>query len=1090
MAIFKVLILFNFLFGAHSLYWNWTETGETFDRGVPTLYGLRIPQSLLKQMPICNQSCSALQRSSLVSFYESTCGPKWVKRRNWNTDVFYCDWEGILCYNRTFHIIAIDLQGNNGMQGFVGTTLGRLPYLLGVDMGGSRLQGDVRDLLGTLKSFFIRFDFANNDIHGEFPQNIATAWPHLGKIQISGNKAIYGTIPENIYLLKDLQVLSLGETGISGWVPKRIANLSNLYFLDLEALSLKGDLGCLKGLSKLRFIHLMSNQLEGEFPKDFGNWFSDLFELLLQGNDLSGDLPSSLGNFSGLSLLQLSENKRLTGRIPLSFSNLKSLEIFDISNTQIEGFEKGLVLGSKKLSSFVAKRNKKFSESIYSLVGALGKSGKSLNQLDVQDCDIYGRFDKVNDDSNLKSGIFRFSKLVFLNLGGNKHLSGSIPDPISSLGLIVFFNASCTNTSDALPVSYLIKLKLLQEIDIRKNPLMKGEIEEKYMLVDDTEMIAENVEDNIKCPVIRLKHNNCLVRMDSAYYERRYCQCNPGFYGHGGTCRSCMTGGVCDGLVNRMSIVRNDSRGKYSKDFTVTSMKPAKGYWPFPTMKNVTKLVKCRWTLPGKEVCNPSGLVRCYAKKVSGQVITVCGSDEHVCAEGSYGRLCSRCKQGYYSTGQHCHKCLDSKDKESIITIVLAAVMITLLGLSMLLHVRNRRIFAALLAIFEAVAVLILAIMGIIPSWLADINILIFLLAIGGFGKFGKGLLKTAVFYMQIIDALVASTHIWPTAVYFFSDFISSLVNLRFSVLGCRLPKIFTPQGKLFLLMLLPLCLCMVLATASFLFRMTARHKLPDTYEKFKYKCAHLSILFLNLSYFPLVKATFSVLVPCKQVEGISYMPNYVWIDCNSSEYKLLYFVALFCIVLYVIGVPVLFLSLLRWQREHIVEGHLTTSKWLGSLYIPYKPNYRVLMEFFLMLRRTFLAFLITFIDENVTVKTTLVSAVFFISLILETHAKPFRTADGNDGCWGFGMENIIEITMLSVLLFSFIAAQTSIQTNSEDQNLLWSVIIINAIFSFVLIMCFLKRLGQREGGYEQINEGERANEGFNQAEQAQVMHD
>ena len=280
---------------------------------MPTLYGLRIPQSLLKQMPICNHSCSALQRSSLVSFYESTCGPKWIKRKNWNTDVFYCDWEGILCYNRTFHIIAIDLQGNNGMQGFVGTTLGHLPYLLGVDMGGSRLQGDIRHLLGTLKSFFIRFDFAYNDIYGEFPKNIATAWPHLGKIQISGNKAIYGTIPENIYLLKDLQVLSLGETGISGWIPKRIANLSNLYFLDLEALSLKGDLGCLKGLSKLRIIHLMSNQLKGEFPKDFGYWFPDLLELILQGNDLSGDLPSSLGNFSGLSLLQLSENKRLTG---------------------------------------------------------------------------------------------------------------------------------------------------------------------------------------------------------------------------------------------------------------------------------------------------------------------------------------------------------------------------------------------------------------------------------------------------------------------------------------------------------------------------------------------------------------------------------------------------------------------------------------------------------------------------------------------------------------------------------------------------------------------------------------------------------
>eukprot|EP00112_Aurelia_sp_Birch-Aquarium-sp1_P021569 Seg5847.1 transcript_id=Seg5847.1/GoldUCD/mRNA.D3Y31 product="putative leucine-rich repeat-containing protein" protein_id=Seg5847.1/GoldUCD/D3Y31 len=757
---FRALVISRVLTFTAGVYWNWTETGDNFGTDVPVLYGLKIPQ-FLKNVSACGEHCLVEQRNALIDFYTRTNGPNWLKGKHWNTAKFYCDWEGIVCYRRTLHVIAIGLQGNNGMEGYVAHSLWRLLYLLGTGMGGSGLIANIYDLLKSFRPFFLRLDFAYNKINGKFPQDISTKWPGLGKIQLSGNRGLYGSLPKNIDKLRDLQVLSLGETGMTGSLPPNIGNLSKLYFLDLETLSMTGDLMYLKGLSNLEYIHLMSNDIDSKIPNDFGNWFPKLVQLSLQGNSLKGIVPASIGNMIHLTLLQLSENRRLTGKIPLSFSNLTNLEILDISYTQILGFEKGLALHSSKLSAFVAKGNSKFSMLIYTLVNVLGQSKSSLMQLDVQDCDIYGKFDKINDDTNLVNGIFKFSKLAFLNLGGNKRLYGSIPDPISSVGLIMYLNVSHTNLSSALPLSYLIKLKVIQTIDIRGNPYMSGAIDQNFMTIDPTLMSTENATDNFTCPAIRLKHNNCIVKADSSYYDRRYCQCNQGYYGQGGYCKQCMKGGSCiRSRSTDMIFTNTTSVSATFGNYTQTEMKLKRGYWPYPSYNNVSELIKCAWTQPGKELCNPHGDVFCYMHKTNSFSITICKPEEGICAKGTYGEQCSQCKKGHYKQGLHCYQCPRKQDEKSqIIAICIGTVMIVFIGAGFACYSYNKKIFAVILTIFEAVAVFILAAIGIIPSWLAQANILLILLAIGGLG-IGKSFLKIAVFYVQIIDALISSAHI------------------------------------------------------------------------------------------------------------------------------------------------------------------------------------------------------------------------------------------------------------------------------------------------------------------------------------------
>ena len=331
-------------------------TGSTYSSDVPCLYGLEIPP-VVNYMSACDKTCQTEERKLLMKFYRATNGPNWRRfHKNWgNKNISHCLREGIACDEKTRHVIALSLMSNNGMTGEV-KFLNRLKYLFGVCLGGNlHLSGEVSQLLRTFSPYLLRFDFAFTNIQGKLPDTIASDKPLLGKIQLAGNLKISGELPKNIGDLKNLHVLSIGRTRITGKVPLSITRLRKLWFLELDHLSLKGDLLCLQNISSLKYIKLQNNQLSGKIPHDFGEWFPNVLEIDFHNNLLSGMIPTSIGKLKELKVLNLATNKHINGSLPASFKYLLNLEYIDISYTGINGVEKGFQLSTSRLSHFIAR---------------------------------------------------------------------------------------------------------------------------------------------------------------------------------------------------------------------------------------------------------------------------------------------------------------------------------------------------------------------------------------------------------------------------------------------------------------------------------------------------------------------------------------------------------------------------------------------------------------------------------------------------------------------------------------------------------------------------------------------------------------
>ena len=1049
------------------------------------LNGLLVPD-IVRKMSVCSQTCQISEKRDLQSFYRETHGRNWLKQKYWNNDsVPHCLWEGVLCDNRTDHVIAIDLSGNDGMKGYVNVTLGSLKYLLGVCLRSNQIRDKVEALLATFRSYLIRFDVSYNKVFGSFPQAIATKKPLLGKLQLAGNSGVGGRLPSDIGNLKNLQVFSLGGTKVSGSIPGSIGQLKELRYLDFRGLKLKGSLTLLKNLTKLTYVNLMCNQISDEIPSNFGKWFPGLSQLSLQNNFLHGKIPSSVGMLSKLQILHLGGNKKLSGELPKSFRFLTSLKVIDISSTNLAGIPNGFYFNSTNLASFIAENMPNFACSIESLIDSLNFHAceNSLMRLSVQNSGIYGKFvDSKSHEGNIVKGFSRFTRLTILNLARNRGIIGTIPDSIGSLSYLVSLDMSYTNLSGPLPSSYLNKLEMLLEIDVRGNPLMKGDIDLNYLTTDMSTFVK--VSDKFSCPIIRFVQNRALVRIDSSYYDQRLCQCNDGYYGFGGHCKNCLKpGGQCYRPLGNGTYILSSEILYFPSLLDVEE-----GYWPFPNPKNTKRLLKCQTSKLGKKICNPGGRVRCLLQLANRTSLykTDC-SGNHVCLKGHYGRLCSICQDGYYKYGIACRPCATGRLKtKEIIGIVVTVVMLVILVLFIYRFAGRRAALVISLVIIEVIVVLLLASFGIVPSWLAEFNILIILLGLGGFAKTSKGFLKIGVVYIQVTDALISTSNIWPEAVYKAQMFISNAFNLQFSSVACKLPMLFTPLGKLVLLSLLPIAIIIITWSVYAIWYLFIGRRNNVSAKTRKYQCGKFCITFLNLLYFPLVKMVFSVFSQCRQISNVSFMRNYVWIDCGSKQHITLLTIAIIATPIYVFpGLPCIFGFLLLKNRNRIKRNEPDVEKWLGPLYTPYKKKYCLYMEVVLAFRRLGIASMLATLSEDLNKQTFFITTMFVLSIAFETHTKPFKIFEHdhgyeNNSSWSkfwrkvneIGLENIAEISSLGVMLISFVVVRFEAASDGTGWNtsLLWVIVVLNILIILFLLGGIIIRIVTREQGTENEN--------------------
>ncbi|KAJ7350210.1 hypothetical protein OS493_037730 [Desmophyllum pertusum] len=985
------------------------------------------------------------ERNVLMEIFNQTAGHNWNNNTHWGNDsVSHCFWYGITCDHTNRYIINIILRKNN-LTGTLPRSLWKLRNLQVLCIGNNKeLSGDLREILSPNMTTILRLDLSHNRLSGIIPGEILVNMKSLVKIRLccQMDDGLTGEIPMDIGNLTELQILSLGENRLYGSIPKSIAKLKKLWFLDLEtATYLNSGFENLFNLSSLRFMHLSLAGLKGTLPDEFGLYFPEMIECLLAGNHFTGNIPSTMGNMTNLQHLNLARN-HLSGEIPKCIGLIPTLQIVNFCGNQLSSFEKGIKFMS--LEVLLLASNRQLTMSFNVLLEAMESTKGSLRILSIRDCNFLG---------TIPAMLWHFKNVIYIDLRNNR-LTGKLPWSYENLLFLHDLHVSANNLSGQIPEPY-VDLPSLEVLDVSENPYMHGSgTLPNYMRVDFTTLTRRHPSDQFKCPNARLNHNNGLVVLDPSYYFYSLCICDIGYYGSGKICLPCMEGAVCeDQMIPAQNMVMK------------------MGFWPSSRHQNVSHLVDCSQALGTSPhintSCNPTGACDCWIDNewikegdmANIRPSTVCNKS-CLCLTGSKDRFCSLCEDGYYKQGILCYAC----PKTEISVYILAALaVLTLVLITLTFFLYEKKRFLSIVFVFSQIILLaVLAMLRIIPGWLLELNTVVLFVGLAERGKTARGILKISLFYLQTLDALISNNDIWPIEALQTQRYISNVFNFRFSGLACVIPRLFTPLGELVSLVLLPVfCIlgiwlwyglgCLVCTVLRLRNLQVRRFRLRNT-------CLQLSIVSLNLTYFPIVKKTASVLARCGEDNNYHYLREAPWMECEGHVYTILQVLGWLAFVIYVIGVPLgVFLPLLRVYnvstRDQLPpEEQETLDSWLGSIYLPYKKEFRSFFEIFFILKRMLIAFSLSLITRASSFQTIAVCFVLLVSLCFQLFFRPF-----NDS-----LENTVEALVLLTLHFSFMNIRYAVLNPDSSAPIVWMLVTVNLVILCGIVVSIIVLLGRK----------------------------
>ena len=229
---------------------------------------------------------------------------------------------------------TLSLKQNN-LSGIIPAEMTRMMNLTFLDVSENQLSGEIPSWIGNLR--YLQFlNFSSNVFSGRIPVSIRNLFD-LVSIDLSKQKGLLmGTLPDELFGLPNLKIVSLADNSFSGDVPEGFSSLSNLRQLDLSFNSFSGSIpetyGYLKSLSVLSLAH---NNISGEIPAELCNC-SELTVLSIRSNRVSGQIPPQISRLINLVDLDLGKNS-LSGVIPPEISFLSKLQSLDLSGNNLSG---------------------------------------------------------------------------------------------------------------------------------------------------------------------------------------------------------------------------------------------------------------------------------------------------------------------------------------------------------------------------------------------------------------------------------------------------------------------------------------------------------------------------------------------------------------------------------------------------------------------------------------------------------------------------------------------------------------------------------------------------------------------------------
>ncbi|CAB9525110.1 LRR receptor-like serine threonine-protein kinase [Seminavis robusta] len=356
---------------------------------------------------------------------------------------------------------------NNPMSAAVIPEMKQLTKLHTVKLAKNEISGPIPDSLFEILPSNTLEELSLNEpgLSGTIPSRI-NEFSNLKTLMLSGN--LTGTIPSEIGSLSLMKSLTLSRNShLNGTIPTKLFELSKMCTLKLQKTSLSGTLSSdVAELSRLSELQIDEAKLSGSIPSSLAD-MTGLRILTLADNELTGPLPP-LNPISPFEQIRLSYNQ-FTGSIPTSwFDNenvAESMYSLELDENLLTGKIPEGIWSLTKLRTLVLANNLALTGQISSQQNYISSQ---LRIISLSNNEFYGSipFGKMQNSNgtltrllldgnyfsgNVSSEVGFLTRLADLRLSNNLELSGTIPTEISLCSSLRYLHINNTGISGSIP---------------------------------------------------------------------------------------------------------------------------------------------------------------------------------------------------------------------------------------------------------------------------------------------------------------------------------------------------------------------------------------------------------------------------------------------------------------------------------------------------------------------------------------------------------------------------------------------------------------------------------------------------------------